>query len=88
MSQPDRIRSFVVADEPSKVAGADVKPITYRLVCANGASLIATVPDMVDARNDGEGVREAGKSAEGLTVEVWYRSRRIAMLNGAEPHGA
>ena len=67
-------------------AEADNKLITYRLFWTNCAGRIVTVPDMVDAQDDFEAVREAERLAKGRKVEVWDLSRRVAMLNGSERH--
>ncbi|MGI3898930.1 MAG: hypothetical protein ACRYGP_26555 [Janthinobacterium lividum] len=64
----------------------DAKVITYRLFWTNQAGRIVTVPDMVDAQDDVEAVREAERLAKGRKVEVWELSRRVAMLNGSERH--
>ena len=67
-------------------AEVDAKVITYRLFWTNCASRIVTVPDMVDAQDDVEAVREAERLAKGRNVEVWNPSRRVAMLNGSQRH--
>lgn len=65
---------------------AEAKLTTYRLFWTNKAGRIITVADTVDAHDDDEAVREAEKIAHGRSVEVWDRSRRVAMLNGCERH--
>ncbi len=65
---------------------SDTKSITYRLFWTNGAGRITTVPAMLEAQSDAEAVKEAERMAQGRTVEVWDRSRKVAMLNGAERH--
>lgn len=70
--------------EGSVLTEAETKPTTYRLFWTNGAGRIASVADTVDAQDDAEAIREAERLARGRTVEVWDRSRKVAMLNGAE----
>lgn len=62
---------------------AKTKPATYRLFWTNKAGRIATVPDIVEAHDDAEAVREAERMAGGRAVEVWESSRRVATLNAA-----
>ncbi|MGI3901206.1 MAG: hypothetical protein ACRYGP_14020 [Janthinobacterium lividum] len=62
---------------------AETKPATYRLFWTNKAGRIATVPDVVEARDDAEAILEAERMARGRAVEVWESSRRVATLNGA-----
>lgn len=62
---------------------AETKPGTYRLFWTNKAGRIATVPDVVQAQDDAEAIREAERMARGRSVEVWESSRRVATLNGA-----
>lgn len=61
-----------------------IKSTTYRLFWTNGAGRIVSAPDMLEADDDAEAVREAERLAQGRTVEVWDMARRVAMLNGAE----
>lgn len=65
------------------MAEAENRLATYRLFWTNKAGRIATVPDVVEAQDDDEAIREAERMAGGRAVEVWESSRRVATLNGA-----
>ncbi len=65
------------------VVQMETRPATYRLFWTDKAGRIATVPDVVEAQDDAEAVREAERLARGRAVEVWERSRCVATLNGA-----
>jgi hypothetical protein len=64
------------------MAQIERKPASYRLFWTNKAGRIATAPDVVEARDDAEAIREAERMAQGRAVEIWECSRRVAMLNG------
>ena len=57
---------------------------TYRLFRIDSANRIAGVPDIIEAPDDADAIRQAKVISQSRLAEVWQRSRKIAVLDRDE----
>ena len=59
---------------------------TYRLFRIDGTNRIDGTPDVIEAVDDADAIRQARTLARNRIAEVWQRSRKVAVLSGGEMH--
>ena len=57
---------------------------TYRLFRINDRNHVDGTPDVIEAPDDADAIRQAKALTRNRVVELWHRSRRVAVLTGDE----
>ena len=57
---------------------------TYRLFRISDTNRVDGTPDIIEAPDDADAIRQARMLTRNKIVEVWQSSRRVAVLSGAD----